>query len=1176
MIKIYKLLFLLIVVTCTNIISAQVSFYNFSQSSGSYTAITGGTLIAAQTVPSGTAAGALDDVNYTVALPFNFTFNGVVYNSGTLININSNGFINFGTAPATNNYTPISGAANNVISPMGFDSNGGWAATGTTTLGSPVITAISNTSGYVVGALVSGTNIPAGATIVSINPNVSITISANATASGSSITVHNATGEIRAEQVGSDFVIQFKNMRRYNTTFNQLNFQIILRQTTNVIEVVYGTIVNTATSYSPQVGLRGAVSTDYNSRTGTNWMASTASLVNTATMTLGTTGGTTIPSLGLTYTWTPPPADLMDYVNLQFPGTATIPFQGSVDVFTQGYEPGVTESGGPGAGIQVWIGISPAGAAENSNPNTWATWIPATFFTQVGNNDEFMAAIGSTLLIGTYRYASRWRLGTGLYSYGGFPATGAQNGFWDGVDDISGTLTITPPAAPGNDECAGALTAPVTTFGNSCNYTAVVTTGATMSTLTGQLNGCTGTGIDDDVWYTFTTTNAGTYTFSYTALIATFGTALSVGMNIYTGTCGALSEVALACSSGFGSGGTGSRTVAGLTAGTTYYLRLSVGSSPNSGTFNFCITAAPPVPSNDLSTGAIGLTVNADYACGTTTNGTTFGATQSPEPASTCSNTGTNDDVWYTFMASGPNHRISVSGTTSTIAISLYTGSPGSLMFLTGACASTTLNATGLSALTTYYVRVYTTSSTVGLGSNFTICVGTQPPPPANDNCSTATLASPLPYFFNQLDGVGATQTASIPIIGACGSMNDGAWYRVVGTGCVMTVAVTPNNWDPEVGVYTGSCGTFTCVGSADVGNLGGSEIVTFTSVLGTDYFINVGHFSSVNGDEGPFTINIGCTTANDECAGASSLTPVPGYFTNPGMQTLAGSTESTSVPSCMVASENTQDTWYTFTTDSDGIPNETVKIAVSATNATSDFTLVLYTGSCGALTEVACVDAFGDGGTETVQVTEAGFSTTYFLRVIDNFLESSTFNISASGSTALPVTILSFNAKAVNEKSVNLTWNVADEINVKEYIVERSNDNASWTAIGSVNATQKPAYAFNDNSPLKGINYYRLAIKDLNASVAFSQVRSVNFSGRAGLTLYPNPSNDRIFVSGSTDKNVVISVYNEVGQIVNTLSTSGETISGHGIDVSKLLPGAYSIQIKGEASVNTMRFIKQ
>ncbi len=58
----------------------------------------------------------------------------------------------------------------------------------------------------------------------------------------------------------------------------------------------------------------------------------------------------------------------------------------------------------------------------------------------MAGNDEFMAEIGSLLEEGTYYYASRFRYNEGTYVYGGYSANGG--GFWDGVNNVSGVLTV--------------------------------------------------------------------------------------------------------------------------------------------------------------------------------------------------------------------------------------------------------------------------------------------------------------------------------------------------------------------------------------------------------------------------------------------------------------------------------------------------------------------------------------------------------------------------------------------------------------------------------------------------------------------------------------------------------------------------------------------------------------
>lgn len=132
------------------------------------------------------------------------------------------------------------------------------------------------------------------------------------------------------------------------------------------------------------------------------------------------------------------PQITMDWHNLQWPPTATITAGGSVDVYTKGWENGVTPNPGPDSTIKVWIGVS----STNTNPNTWSTWIAADYHMQSGNDDEYKGVIGSNLAPGTYYYASRWQLQNGPYTYGGYNAGGG--GFWDGTNNVSGVLTVNP------------------------------------------------------------------------------------------------------------------------------------------------------------------------------------------------------------------------------------------------------------------------------------------------------------------------------------------------------------------------------------------------------------------------------------------------------------------------------------------------------------------------------------------------------------------------------------------------------------------------------------------------------------------------------------------------------------------------------------------------------------
>ena len=135
--------------------------------------------------------------------------------------------------------------------------------------------------------------------------------------------------------------------------------------------------------------------------------------------------------------------DEVDWGNVQWPETGNIRSGDSFTVYAQVYEPGVTDSSGQGTGISVWIGYSTVDndPTDSANAGDW-TWIAASYNTDQGNNDEYMAEIGSGLSAGTYYYASRFQLNGGPYKYGGY-----NGGFWDHIyadntGNKSGQLTI--------------------------------------------------------------------------------------------------------------------------------------------------------------------------------------------------------------------------------------------------------------------------------------------------------------------------------------------------------------------------------------------------------------------------------------------------------------------------------------------------------------------------------------------------------------------------------------------------------------------------------------------------------------------------------------------------------------------------------------------------------------
>ncbi|GAB4400656.1 MAG: hypothetical protein OHK0052_24240 [Anaerolineales bacterium] len=158
-------------------------------------------------------------------------------------------------------------------------------------------------NGYVIMGLTSGSSCASPYTPIS-----SSTYNQLISALGRDLQGNSGTGELRYETQGSSpnrtFTVQWKSYRKYSATGDDFNFQIVLYETTNVVEMKYGTFTVNTTSSTPQVGIKGDSTSDYSNRTTTtDWAASTAGSSNAATMTLSST---VKPTSGLTYTFTPP------------------------------------------------------------------------------------------------------------------------------------------------------------------------------------------------------------------------------------------------------------------------------------------------------------------------------------------------------------------------------------------------------------------------------------------------------------------------------------------------------------------------------------------------------------------------------------------------------------------------------------------------------------------------------------------------------------------------------------------------------------------------------------------------------------------------------------------------------------------------------------------------------
>jgi hypothetical protein len=149
-------------------------------------------------------------------------------------------------------------------------------------------------------------------------------------------------------------------------------------------------------------------------------------------------------------------------------------------------------------------------------------------------------------------------------------------------------------------------------------------------------------------------------------------------------------------------------------------------------------------------------------------------------------------------------------------------------------------------------VRFYThTNSNCGTQSvSRTRQVKCSIPPPSNDLCSGA-ISTTCDVTWNGSTNY-ATQTGDSP---SCFTdvfetwTAPGVWYKVVGNGQNITLSLcTGTSFDTKLFVYTGVCGSLTCLTYND-DDCSTQSRVTFTSTNNTDYYVLVTGYGSAKGN---------------------------------------------------------------------------------------------------------------------------------------------------------------------------------------------------------------------------------------------------------------------------------------------------------------------------------------
>ena len=174
----------------------------------------------------------------------------------------------------------------------------------------------------------------------------------------------------------------------------------------------------------------------------------------------------------------------------------------------------------------------------------------------------------------------------------------------------------------------------------------------------------------------------------------------------------------------------------------------------------------------------------------------------------------------------------------------------------------------------------------------------------------------------------------------------------------------------------------------------------------------------------------------------------------------------------------------------------------------------------------------------------------------------------------SLPVIINTISATSSKSDAI-VAWSTATELNVSRFVIERSIDGSSFSDIGTVNAVGIGAnnYQFTDNAPVNGVNYYRLKSIDNNGSFTYSKVVSVSLLTNNQLSVFPNPTTDKITVNGNHIASV--QVVDNMGRI--TIAQTYKDVTNPVLSVSGLPVGVYHLRVQTtDGKISGIGFVKK
>ncbi len=294
----------------------------------------------------------------------------------------------------------------------------------------------------------------------------------------------------------------------------------------------------------------------------------------------------------------------------------------------------------------------------------------------------------------------------------------------------------------------------------------------------------------------------------------------------------------------------------------------------------------------------------------------------------------TSPDEWFKFTGSGSPEVVTLSlcGTGFDTVLTVYDSCGGAQIVNNDDFCGLQSQVSFLSdGTSTYYVAVEGFGSNSGPFSMEVTCAT----PPENDLCEDAIAVSCGDSVM------GTTINSTLDAAPECGTplTSPGVWYSLTDdsglAGNITLSLCNDTDYDSKISVYTGDCGTLTCVDGND-DSCGLQSEVTFPSDGNTTFLILIHGFGGATGD---FTMDVTCLPTpppNDMIANSIDVDEIGFPYTDPAVAMPAATTENGNPNGCDLTGAN--GVWYNFVPAADGTATASIGTPGGASSVTFYF----------------------------------------------------------------------------------------------------------------------------------------------------------------------------------------------------------------------------------------------